>query len=109
MIAARGQRVRPAAQPAEVVEVYRLGIDVENIAPGTPGKLDVVTGPLPQRCPEPGDVGGKALPGLGGRPGVPQPIDEGLGRDDRPWRQQEDGKDAALSGRPQVLWPAGRP
>ena len=109
MVAASGQPVRLPAQPAELMQVHRLGIDVEHIAAGAPGKLDAVTDRLPQRCAEPGEVGGEALPGLGRWPGVPQPVDEGLCRDYRPRRQQQDGKDAALPGRPQVPLPAGRP
>ncbi len=101
--------IRLPPQPAELMQVHRFGIDVEHITAGAPGKLDIVTGGLAKRGPEPGQIGGQALPGFGRRPGIPQPVDEGLGGDYRPRRQQEDGKDAAFSGRAQVPLPAGRP
>ena len=51
MVAAGGQRLRPPAQPAELMQVHHLGVDVERVTAGTPGKLDAVADGLPERGP----------------------------------------------------------
>ena len=51
MVAAGGQRIRLPAQPAELMQVHHLGVDVERVTAGAPGKLDAVTDGLPERGP----------------------------------------------------------
>ena len=43
VITARGQGIRLPAQPAELMDIDRLGIDLEHVAPRAPGQLHVVS------------------------------------------------------------------
>ena len=86
-VAVGRQRIRLPAQPAEVMQVDRVGIDVELVTPGAPGQPGVVAHGLPERGAQPGDVNRKALPGLGRGLRIPDPLDKDLGGHDRAGRQ----------------------
>jgi hypothetical protein len=109
VIAAAGQRVGLPPEPAELMQVHGLGVDVELVAAGPPDQLHVLANRLAQRAPEPGDVDRQALPGLGRRVAVPQPVDEHVGRHDHARRQQEDGQYPARPGRAKIMWLPVRP
>jgi len=109
LVAVSGSGIRLPPQLPELVQVDRLGIDVEQVAPGPPGQLDAVADGLPERTTEPGYVRGQALPRLGRRPGIPQPVNEGVGRHGGSGRQQEDGEHATFPGRPKIVLPVSRP
>ena len=109
VVAAGGERVRLAAQPAELMHVDRLGSDVEHVALRPAHQPRVVSHGLPERGAEPGHVDRKAVPGLGRRLRVPEPVDEGLDRDQRARRQQEHGQDRPRPGAAKILPPPGRP
>src|SRR5215470_15166922 len=91
------------------MQVHGLGSDIEQVAPGPPGQLDAVTDGLPERAAEPGYVRGQAFPRLGRWPGIPQPVNEGVGRHGGSRRQQEYGENAAFPGRPKIVLPVSRP
>jgi len=109
VVTAGGQGVGLPAQPAELVHVNGLGIDLEQIALSPSQQPQVVADGLAERGPEPGHVDRKALAGLGWRLGVPQPVDQGLGRHQRPRREQEHGQDGTSPGPPKILPPPGGP
>ena len=107
VLAAGGERARLPAQAAEPVHVDRLGIYVKHVASRAPGQPYAVAQRLPERRPKPGDVDRETLAGLRRRPGVPHPVNEGLGRHDSARCQQEDGQDPPRPGRPRPI--AARP
>src|ERR1022692_3206778 len=109
VVATRGQGTRLPAQPTELMQVDRLGIDVEHVAIGAPRQPDAVPDGLPERRSKPGDIDRETLAGLRRRPGVPQPVDEGINRHYRPRHQQKDRQDTALPGRPKVELLPNRP
>src|SRR6266567_6719164 len=109
VVAACGQCIRLPAQPAELMQVDRLGIDVEHVASSAPRQPDAIVKGLPERRSKPGDVDRQTLSGLWRRPGIPQPVDEGLNRHDRARRQQEDGQDTPRPGWPKITLLPGRP
>ena len=78
---------------------YRgLGIDFEQVAVRPPHQPHVVSHGLPEGGPEPRHVDRKAVPGLGRRLRIPEPVNEGLDRDQRAWRQQQHGQDLGEVG-----------
>ncbi len=109
IVAAGGQRVGLPAQPAELVQVDRLGIDIEHVAARAPRQPNAVADGLPQQRPQPRDIDREAFPCLGRRLGVPQPVDESLSGHDCSRREQEDREDTPRPGRSKVTLPAGRP
>ena len=109
VVAAGGEGIRLPAQPAELMHVDRLGIDFEHVALRPPHQPHVVSHGLPEGGPEPGHVDRKAVPGLGRRPRIPEPVNESLDRDQRAWRQQEHGQDGSRPGAPKIVTPSGRP
>ena len=109
VVAAGGEGIRLPAQPAELMHVDRLGIDFEQVALRPPHQPHVVPHGLPEGGPEPRHVDRKAVPGLGRRLRIPEPVNEGLDRDQRARRQQEHGQDGSRPGAPKILAPSGRP
>ena len=55
VVTAGGQGIGLAAQPAELVQVNELGIDIEHVAARAAHQLDAVARALPEARPEPGD------------------------------------------------------
>ena len=74
MVAAGGQGVGLAAEPAELVDVDRFGVDLEQVALGPPEQAQVIAHCLPEGGAEPGHVDGKTLSGLGRGLRVPEPV-----------------------------------
>ncbi len=109
VVAACGQGMRLPPQPAELMHVDRLGIDLEHVASRSPRQLHAVAHGLPERPPEPGDVDREGLPGLWRRPRIPQPVDETVNRHYRARRQQQHGQDAPRPGWPEILSLPGGP
>ena len=109
VVTAGGEGIRLPAQPAELMHVDRLGIDFEQVALRPPHQPHVVSHGLPEGGPEPRHVDRKAVPGLGRRLRIPEPVNEGLDRDQRARRQQQHGQDGSRPGAPKILPPSGRP
>jgi hypothetical protein len=106
-VAVARQRVGLPAQAAELVQVDDVRIDVEFVAPGPADQPDAVPHRLAQRGPEPGDVDRQALPGLRRRLGIPDPVNEHVGRHNCARGQHEDGQDASRPGRPKIVLLSG--
>src|SRR6185437_17058596 len=75
-----GQRARLTAEPAELIQVDGLGVDVEQVAMGAGHQARSVDSGMLESPSQPGDISREALPRLSRRARVPQPIDEQLGR-----------------------------
>ena len=74
VVAAGGQGVRLTTEPAELVDVDRFWIDLEQVALGPPEQTQVVADRLPEGGPEPGHVDGKTLSGFGRGLRIPEPV-----------------------------------
>src|SRR6266851_2928590 len=79
IVAARDEGIRLPAQPAELMQVDCLRIDIEHVASGAPRQQDAIANGLPERRSKPGDVDRETLAGLGRRPRIPQPVNDRLG------------------------------
>ena len=109
VVPAGGEGTRLPAQPAELMHVDRLGIDFEQVTLRPPHQPHVVAHGPPEGGPEPRHVNRKAVPGLGRRLRIPEPVNEGLDRDQRARRQQQHGQDGSRPGAPKILPSSGRP